>query len=167
MIPVTSYLAIGSNLGDRIANIKESIRYLKSIQRIKVERVSRLYESPAHGGPRNQPKYLNAAVKIKTSLSPLDLLNELKIAELKLKRKSIVRWGPRTIDLDILFYDDLVFMNDRLFIPHPLLHKRVFVLKPLSEIAPEFVHPLFLKSIRGLLRSVEKNNEKTIPFYKG
>ena len=156
MISVTSYLAIGSNLGDRKVNIKKSIRYLKSNQRIKVEKSSRLYEFPAQGGSKKQPKYLNAAVKIKTSLPPFDLLEELKSIESRLKRRSVVHWGPRTIDLDILFYDNLVFANDRLFIPHPLLHKRVFVLKPLSEIAPEFIHPLYNKNIKELLRGIDK-----------
>ena len=166
MIPVTSYLAIGSNLGDRIVNIKKSIRYLKSNQRIKVEGVSRIYETPAQGGPKKQPRYLNAAVKIKTSLSPLDLLNELKIIELELKRSNSVRWGPRTIDLDILFYDDLVFINNRLSIPHPLMHKRIFVLKPMSEIAPHFIHPLYKKNIKDLLNELGRDDEKIIPFDK-
>ncbi|MBL7196632.1 MAG: 2-amino-4-hydroxy-6-hydroxymethyldihydropteridine diphosphokinase [Candidatus Omnitrophica bacterium] len=167
MIPVTSYLAIGSNLGDRIINIKKSIRYLKSNQRIKFEKASRLYETPAQGGPINQPKYLNAVVKIKTTLPPLDLLEELKLIELKLKRKNMLRWGARTIDLDILFYGDFVFINDRLSIPHPFLHKRIFVLKPLSDIAPNLVHPLYKKSIKELLRKFSKGDEKVIPFNKG
>jgi len=167
MIPVTSYLAIGSNLGDRIVNIKKSIRYLKSNQRIKVKSVSRIYETPAQGGPKKQPQYLNTAVKIKTSLFPLDLLNELKIIELEFKRSNSVRWGPRTIDLDILFYDDLVFINNRLSIPHPLMHKRIFVLKPMSEIAPHFIHPLYKKNIEDLLNELGRDNEKIIPFDKG
>ena len=136
MITVTSYLGIGSNLGDRSVNIKESIRYLKLIPRISVKKASSFYETLACGGPRNQPKYLNAAVKIRTSLTPSDLLKKLKNIELKLKRRKSVRWGPRTIDLDILFYGDLVLASDKLTIPHSLLHKRIFVLKPLCEIAP-------------------------------
>ena len=166
MIPVTSYLAIGSNLGNRLINIKKSIKYLKSIQRIKLKKVSQLYETPSHGGPKNQPKYLNAVAKIETTLSPLDLLKELKAIEFKMKRKDTVRWGPRIMDLDILFYDNLFFINDKLSIPHPLLHKRIFVLKPLSEIAPNFVHPLYQKNIKELLKNRKKYNEKIVSFDK-
>lgn len=151
MIPVAAYLGIGSNLGDRVVNIEKSIRYLKLIRRIKVQKVSLLYEFPPQGGPRNQPEYLNAAVKIKTTLLPWDLLSELKTIELKLGRKKAVRWGQRTIDIDILFYNDLVFVNEKLCIPHPLLHKRIFVLRPLSEIALNFVHPLYKENIKKLL----------------
>lgn len=167
MIPVVSYLGIGSNLGDRVINIEKSIRYLKLVTRISIEKVSTFYETPSKGGPKNQPKYLNAVAKIKTALPPLDLLNELKIIESKLKRRKAVRWGPRTIDLDILFYNGLVFINNRLSIPHPLLHKRIFVLKPLSEIAPDFVHPLYKNNIKELLRRLKKNDEKIVPFNKG
>jgi 2-amino-4-hydroxy-6-hydroxymethyldihydropteridine diphosphokinase len=165
MITVTSYLGIGSNLGDRIENIGASIRYLKSIPRISVGQISRVYESPACGGPKNQPKYLNAAVKIHTALTPSDLLGVLKSIESKLKRKSSVKWGPRTIDLDILFYGDLVLLSDKLSIPHPLLHKRIFVLKPLSEIAAGLMHPLYKKSIKNLLEGLNKDKE-IVPFSK-
>lgn len=164
---VTSYIAIGSNLGDRIANIKKSIEYLKLIRRVKVEKLSCLYEFPAKGGPKNQPKYLNTTVKIKTELPPFELLEELKKIESKLKRKDSVRWGPRTIDLDILFYDDLIFSNKTLSIPHNLLHKRIFVLKPLTDIAPNFIHPLYNKSIRELLKGLKNGAKKIIPFSKG
>jgi len=161
MALVTSYLAIGSNLGNRMVNIKESLRLLRGINRIQVEEVSPLYESLPQGGPKNQPNYFNLAVAIKTTLSPLDLLGELKDIESKLKRRSALKWGPRTIDLDILFYGDLVFINKKLIIPHPLLHKRVFVLKPLSDIAPDFKHPIYKKSIGELLK---KQKDKIMPL---
>lgn len=163
MITVASYLGIGSNLGDRIANIKASIRYLESNSRISVKKISQIYESSACGGPKNQPKYLNAAVKIHTKLTPFDLLNELKNIELRLKREKTVHWGPRTIDLDILLYDSLVLLSDKLSIPHPLLHKRAFVLKPLSEITSNLIHPLLKTRIKDILKD-QKSDEKTIPF---
>lgn len=166
MITVTSYLGIGSNLGDRIANIETSIEYLRFIPRISVKKISPLYETPASGGPKNQPRFLNAAVKIQTTLTPLDLLVKLKNIESKLKRKNAVHWGPRTIDLDILFYDDLVFSSSNLSIPHPLLHKRVFVLRPLVDIAPGLMHPQYKRSIKDLLKGF-KNNEAIVPFNKG
>lgn len=151
MISVTSYLGVGSNLGKRIDNIKESIRLLESMPRINVKAVSDLYETPACGGPKNQPKYINAAIKIQTTLTPFDLLSKLKSVESRLKRKKTVRWGARTIDLDILFYDDLALISHKLSIPHPLLHKRIFVLKPLSDIASRLTHPLLKINVKGLL----------------
>ena len=157
MRTVTSYLGIGSNLGDRRVNIENSIRYLRATPRINVKRISRLYETHACGGPKDQPKYLNAAAKINTTLTPTDLLKELKSIELKLGRKSAVRWGPRIVDIDILFYGDLVLVSKNLTIPHPLLHKRIFVLMPLSAIAPKSVHPVYKKNIKELLKRIKKS----------
>lgn len=164
MAQVTSYLAIGSNLGNRLSNIKESLRCLRGVHRIQVEKISPIYESLAQGGPKNQPKYLNLTVKIKTELAPLDLLGELKAIERKLKRRNTLHWGPRTIDLDILFYSDIVFLNKGLSLPHQLLHKRIFVLKPLSDIAPQFMHPLYKKTIKELLKGVRDGAKKIVPF---
>jgi len=166
MITVTSYLGIGSNLGDREANIKQSIRHLKSNRRISIKRISSFYESPACGGPKNQPKYLNAAAKIQTSLTPLELLKELKKIELKLKRKKAVQWGPRTIDLDILFYGDLLFFNRDFAVPHHLLHKRAFVLRPLSDIAPKLRHPIYKKNVKELLKRT-RGKKNIVLFSKG
>jgi len=160
MPKITSYLGIGSNLGDRTVNIKNSIRYLESNSRIAVKKISRLYETLPQGGPKKQPKYLNAAAKIETSLPPSEFLKQLKLIEKRLKRRNSVHWGPRTIDLDILFYDDLVFINKELTIPHPLLDKRAFVLEPLSEIAASYIHPLINKSIKELLLKRKKNSKR-------
>jgi len=156
MIKVTSYLGIGSNLGNKAENIESSIKYLNSIPRIEVKKKSSFYETPACGGPKNQPKYLNAAIEIKTALTPFDLLVELKKIEFKLKRKEVTHWGPRTIDLDILFYADLVFTSNKLTIPHSLLHRRYFVLKPLCDIAPNLFHPIYKKNIKELLERNRK-----------
>ncbi|MDD5006015.1 MAG: 2-amino-4-hydroxy-6-hydroxymethyldihydropteridine diphosphokinase [Candidatus Omnitrophica bacterium] len=164
MALVTSYLAIGSNLGNRLANIKESLRYLKEINRIHIDKISPIYESSPEGGPKNQPKYLNLALKIKTALAPFDLLNELKIIEKKLKRRNKIHWGPRTIDLDILFYGDLILSSRALSLPHNLLHKRIFVLNPLVGIAPNFIHPVYNKSVKELLRGLKNGNKKIVPF---
>ena len=164
MAQVTSYLAIGSSLGNRIANIRESLRCLKESRGIHLDKISPIYESLPQCGPRNQPNYLNLAVRIKTTLTPLDLLREIKIIEKKLKRKNSIHWGPRTIDLDILFYNDLVLISQILSIPHPLLHKRIFVLKPLSDIVPEFNHPLYKKSVSELLRGLRSGIKKITEF---
>ncbi|MDD5617897.1 MAG: 2-amino-4-hydroxy-6-hydroxymethyldihydropteridine diphosphokinase [Candidatus Omnitrophica bacterium] len=144
--------------------MKESLRYLKEIGRIHIDKISPIYESLPHGGPKNQPKYLNLAVKIKTGLSPLDLLSKLKSIEHKLKRENKIHWGPRTIDLDILFYGDLVLLSKILSLPHNLLHKRIFVLKPLAGIAPNFIHPVYNKSVKELLRGLKNGSKKIIPF---
>lgn len=167
MPQITAYLGIGSNLGDRSANIKRSIRYLRSNPRISVKKISRLHETTPCGGPKNQPLYLNAAVKIETSLNPFDLLQYLKTVEKRLKRRTPVRWGSRTIDLDILFFDNLVLLHRDLSLPHPLLHKRMFVLKPLSEIAAGAMHPLFKKSVRTLLGELCRRNTERITVAKG
>lgn len=158
------YLAIGSNLGNRVSNIKKSINYLKSTRGIKFERASCVFESPAQGGPKGQSPYLNLAIKIKTILTPFELLDTLKNIEIKLKRKNDIHWGPRTIDLDILSYSDLVLISDRLSIPHPLMHRRMFVLKPLSEIGPDFIHPIYNKTVLKLLRGMNNGTKKIVPF---
>jgi 2-amino-4-hydroxy-6-hydroxymethyldihydropteridine diphosphokinase len=109
----------------------EKIRALKNT---KILKLSRIRESEPLGGPANQGKFLNAALKIQTSLSPLSLLKQLKIIEKVLGRKKTVRWGPRLIDLDILFYGDKFIQRGDLKIPHPRLFEREFVLKPLVEV---------------------------------
>jgi 2-amino-4-hydroxy-6-hydroxymethyldihydropteridine diphosphokinase len=162
MARVTSYIAVGSNLGNRIVNIKESIGYLRENKRIKIKTVSPIHEFPSQGGPKNQPPYLNLALSIQTTLTPLDLLVQLKAIESKLKREKTIKWGPRPIDLDILFYDDLIFINRELSIPHPLLHKRIFVLKPLADIAPDFIHPIYKKNIKNLLKGLRDDCKEVI-----
>ena len=154
MLPVTSFLGIGSNLGDRVLNIKKALDYLRNTKGIYIFSQSNFYETLPEGGPKNQPRFLNAVIKIRTILNPFQLLERLKNIEASLKREKALKWRPRTIDLDILFYDDLVFASKELTIPHHLLHKRYFVLKPLSEIAPEFIHPFLSKSIRELFKEL-------------
>ena len=165
MPKITTYLGIGSNLGDRFTNIRRSIRYLQSNPRISVKKLSHLYETSPRGGPKNQSQYLNAAVKIEISLNPFDLLQYLKTIEKKLKRRTPVRWGARTIDMDILFFNDLVLLHRDLCIPHPLLHERVFVLKPLSEIAAGVIHPLRKKSVRAMLKELHGRNKEVVTVF--
>jgi len=150
------FLSIGSNLGDREANIQKAISLLNLHSKIKVLQVSSIIETKPYGYI-DQPDFLNGAILIETELSPSKLLTELQKIERKLKRKQKIRWGPRTIDLDILFYDDLVIEKDGLKIPHPELHKRIFVLQPLSELAKDFVHPILQESIASLLGKLENN----------
>lgn len=128
------YLGIGSNLGDRSKNIKLAVKEINALKSTKVIKQSKIIETEPIGGPAGQGKFLNAALKIKTGLSPPMLLKKLKDIEKELGRKETVRNGPRTIDLDILFYGDKIIKKKNLVVPHPRMFKRDFVLKPLSEI---------------------------------
>jgi len=128
------FLGIGSNLGNRRGNIRVALKKIAGLKGTKLIKLSRVRETKPVGGPKGQGKFLNAALKIKTRLLPLSLLKELKKIEKQLGRKKTVRWGPRTIDLDILLYEDKIIQAEKLTIPHPRLMERDFVLKPLLEL---------------------------------
>jgi len=127
------FLGVGSNLGNRKKNIEKALDYLAKTRGVKIEKSSRVYETKPLGGPP-QGKFLNAAVKIKTSLTPLSLLKTLKKIEKLLGRKRGIRFGPRPIDLDILLYANKVIKTKELVLPHPEMFKREFVLKPLRDV---------------------------------
>lgn len=130
----TAFLGVGSNIGDRAENIKIAIGILKKTSGIKVKKVSKIYQTNPKGGPP-QKRFLNGAIKIDTTLTPVKLLKKLKQIEKDLGRKKTIRFGPRIIDLDILLYADKKVNRKDLIIPHPRMHKRQFVLKPLKEIS--------------------------------
>jgi len=130
----TCYLGIGSNLGKRRKNIKLAIQKISALKDTEVIKSSRMIETEPVGGPVGQGKFLNAALKIRTNLSASALLKKLKSIEKQLARKKTVRNGPRTIDLDILFYGDRIINSKNLTIPHPRVFEREFVIKPLLEI---------------------------------
>ncbi len=142
------HIGIGSNLGDRQANCREAVRLL-GLRGIRVLKQSSMRETEPWGRI-DQPLFINMAVEAESDHSPEDLLALLKDIEKEMGRESTARWGPRIIDLDILFYEDRVFHTDSLSIPHPLLHERMFVLDSLCEIIPEKLHPVFQKTIRTL-----------------
>jgi len=149
-----AYLAIGSNVGDREAHIQKAVALLRENENVQALSVSGLLETEPEGGPP-QGKFLNGALKIKTDLMPVDLLAALKNIERRCGRTKSAPNAPRTMDLDILFYDDVVIVEGKtLSIPHARLHERLFVLKPLSEIAPDLVHPRLQKTVRELLESL-------------
>jgi 2-amino-4-hydroxy-6-hydroxymethyldihydropteridine diphosphokinase len=157
----TVYLALGSNLGDRLANLKQAIAALPPQMEVKAR--SSIYETPPWGY-EDQPKFLNQVIKAKTYLDPEPLLKHLKRLEVALGRKESFPNGPRLIDMDILFYDDLVLNGPPLTIPHPRLHERGFVLLPLMDINPQLVHPINKKSVREMLAvSDVKGIEKFAP----
>jgi 2-amino-4-hydroxy-6-hydroxymethyldihydropteridine diphosphokinase len=142
------YLALGSNLGNRLSNLKEAIAALPPQMEVKAK--SPVYETPPWGY-ENQPKFLNQVIKAKTYLDPEPLLKHLKRLEVALGRKESFPNGPRLIDMDILFFDDLILNTPTLIIPHPRLHERGFVLLPLMDISPDLVHPISKKSVRELV----------------
>jgi len=142
------YIGIGSNIGNRQANCAGAVEELKS-KGITVKKISSMHETEPWG-LKEQPKFINMAVEAETSMSPEELLSAIKDIEEDMGRKETVKWGPRIMDLDILFYDDIVIDMEHLHIPHPLLHKRDFVLNPLSEIAPGKLHPVLRKTVDQL-----------------
>jgi 2-amino-4-hydroxy-6-hydroxymethyldihydropteridine diphosphokinase len=142
------YLGLGTNLGDRKQNINKAIEAISL--KMSISKQSSLYETTAWGYT-NQPDFLNQVIQVETNLSPLRLLNFLKKTEVELGRVENFRYGPRLIDIDILFYDDLINTTSCLQIPHPRIPERAFVLVPLNEIAPGYVHPVLKKTIAELL----------------
>lgn len=142
------YIGIGSNIGERQTNCMKAIEALKN-KGITVKKISSMHETEPWG-LKKQPKFINMAVETETSMSPEELLSALKGIEEDMGREETVKWGPRIIDLDILFYDDIVIDMKHLRIPHPLLHERDFVLNPLAEIAPDKLHPTLNKTVNQL-----------------
>lgn len=148
------YIALGANLGQREKNIAAALNALQHTKGVSVDTVSSLYETDPVGGPPDQPRFINAAAKLVTELTPERLLSVLQQIELSLGRRRGERWGPREIDLDILLYDNLVISEDGLTIPHPLMHERRFVMEPLAEIAPEARHPALGMTAHEILNSI-------------
>jgi 2-amino-4-hydroxy-6-hydroxymethyldihydropteridine diphosphokinase len=152
--PIPAYVALGSNLGDRELNIHRALDLLDLSDGVSVRQVSTFLENPSVGGPDDAPDFLNAAARIDTVLGAHALLHRLLDIERTLGRVRRLRWEPRPIDLDLLLYNDQIISSDELIVPHPLMHERLFVLKPLSEIAPDIVHPTLQMTIAGLLDSL-------------
>lgn len=145
----TSYLLIGGNLGKRFLNLqKAKIEIGKRIGKINIE--SSIYETAAWG-VEEQPDFLNQVLEVSTELSPKELLAEIHIIEAILERKRLRKWGTRTMDIDILFYESQIINTPNLKIPHPYLHLRRFTLVPLCDLIPDFVHPVLQKTVKELL----------------
>ena len=146
------FIGLGSNVGDRLAFLDSAVRELGELGRTKVVRASSVYETEPYG-EKNQAEFLNMVVEIESELEPDELLEEIKHFERKLGRRQTERWGPREIDLDILYFGNTVLNGGALRIPHPEVVRRRFVLAPLNEIAPSFVDPVRGQNVSELLRA--------------
>lgn len=156
-----AYIGLGSNIGDRVGYIQQSCKMLNDIQGIQILKCSSLYETEPFGY-KDQEWFINAIVKVKSELSPDNLLDVCAEIEKKLGRsrcKDQIKWGPRTIDLDILFYEDKVIETEFLKIPHACVHLRACSLVPMLEIASKYVHPVFKKTIADLHNDLENPEE--------
>jgi 2-amino-4-hydroxy-6-hydroxymethyldihydropteridine diphosphokinase len=152
--PVIAYLGLGANLGDPVDQLRQALKRLNTAEEVEVTRVSTFYRNPPLG-PENQPWYVNAAVRVRTRLGPEELLRLLQQVEAAMGRVRGEKWGPRLIDLDILLYNGEVIFAPDLVVPHPEMHRRVFVLAPLAEIAPQAWHPMLQKSAGELLAELD------------
>jgi len=150
-----AYIAIGSNLGDRAAHLREARRALEALPDTRVAAASAVYET-APVGPVEQGAFYNAVLRIETRLSPHELLDKLLNIEARSGRVRRERWGPRTVDLDILIYDDRRLKDDALTLPHPRLAERAFVLRPLCDLAPDLQPPGCDQPVRAMLSRLDQ-----------
>ena len=158
-----AYLALGSNLGDRDANLRAAVDAIAALPDTTLVQESPIYDTPPMG-PQDQGAYLNSVIHIQTNIEPLALVGRLQQIETQLGRASREdrqHWGPRIIDIDIVLYGDQVIDEPGLTVPHPGMHERWFVLKPLADIASEAVHPLLDETVSQLLKALQ------IPETKG
>ena len=146
-------IALGSNIGDRLGTMRQAVMLLEE-RSLRISASSDVFETPPWG-MENQPRFLNACVLAETDILPRALLELLLNIESDLGRIRRYKWGPREIDLDLLFYDDQVFNESGLVLPHPQMHRRAFVLVPLVQIAPDWRHPVLGKSVRELAGSLD------------
>lgn len=170
----TVYFGLGSNLGDRLRNLRAARQAIAALPRTRDVRRAGVYETAPVGGPSGQGDFLNTALAAETDLSPEEMIRETLRIEKEIGRvrdRESVRWGPRLIDIDILLWDDVTFERvggdgPDLVLPHPRLAERAFVLLPLAELAPDAVHPVAGLTIRELAERIGKDNEgiRRLPF---
>jgi 2-amino-4-hydroxy-6-hydroxymethyldihydropteridine diphosphokinase len=151
-----AYIGIGSNLGDKLNHCEKAISEISRIDRHKLLAKSSLFKTQPIGHA-SQDWFVNGVIKIETDLEPPELFRTLKTIESRLGRTKTFRWGPRTIDLDLLFFDDIEIHTEELQIPHPQIQNRQFVLVPLAEIDRHLIHPVFKKTIQELLNNLKED----------
>ena len=143
------YIAAGSNLGDKEETLKEAIYIIDKRKDCVVTKVSNLYTTDPVGY-EDQDQFVNCVFEINTLQTPSELMDTLLEVEKDFKRERIIRWGPRTLDLDIIFYDDIISYDEHILIPHPRAHERQFVMKPMCDINPYYVHPIYRKRVMDI-----------------
>ena len=143
------YLAFGSNIGESMKTIESAFTLLEQNQ-MKITNKSSIYETEPYGY-KDQPNFVNGVVEVETELTCREVLKNILDIELKLGRVRTIHWGPRVIDLDIIFYNDEIYCEQDLIVPHPDLQNRDFVLKPMNDLCPEFIHPILKKSVKEML----------------
>ncbi|WP_288217746.1 2-amino-4-hydroxy-6-hydroxymethyldihydropteridine diphosphokinase [uncultured Fusobacterium sp.] len=153
------FLSLGTNMGDKLKNIKTAINKISLLKDTKIKKISELIETTPFGYIE-QDDFLNACIEVETLFTPQEFLQDILDIELKMGRVREFKWGPRIIDIDILFFDNYVIEDDNLAVPHPWICEREFVLEPLSQIAPNLVHPLERKTISMLYRDLLKQKKK-------
>jgi 2-amino-4-hydroxy-6-hydroxymethyldihydropteridine diphosphokinase len=160
----TAYIGVGSNIGDKLLNCKNGIVALAKLQNTHLKKLSRCYQTEPVDY-KHQDWFINCVVKIETDLDAFQLVKELKSIEHDAGRMDdTVRFGPRILDMDILLFDNIVMNSCGLIIPHPRMHKRRFVLKPICDIEPSIVHPVLHKEMRYLLADLEENGQRIIEY---
>ena len=152
-----TYIGFGSNIEDRLAFIKNAAEEINNDENCKILKFSSIYETKPFG-EKDQANFLNAVAKVETNLSPHGLFQLIKKIERKLGRKDTYKWGPREIDLDLLFYNDIVFSDEKLTVPHPGIPQRDFVITPLVEIEPMLFHPVLKQKISDIYISESDRN---------
>jgi 2-amino-4-hydroxy-6-hydroxymethyldihydropteridine diphosphokinase len=151
-----AYIGIGSNIGDKVGQCERAISEILKVDRHKLLARSSFFKTQPIGY-KDQDWFINGVIKIETDLNPHELLKDLKAIESKLGRVETFRWGPRFIDLDLLFFDHEEIKTEDLCVPHPHLHKRQFVLIPMAEIDRDFIHPVFKRTIQDLLDNLQED----------
>ena len=161
-----AYIAMGSNVGNKLLQCQKAISQILKVDRHKLLAQSSFYKTQPLGY-RAQDWFINDVIKIETDLKPHKLLGTLKAIESCLGRRETFRWGPREIDLDLLFYDNEEIQSEDLVLPHPRLHERQFVLFPLAEIDPHLVHPVLKKTIQEILNDLkEDQGVEKLPLFE-
>ncbi len=158
------FLSLGSNIGDRKKNLTTAVNKLKENNN-KIEKISSIYETEPVGY-KEQNRFFNIVIEIDTGLPPYELLKLILNVEKDMGRERKIHWGPRNIDIDIIFYKNLIINEPNLIIPHKEMHKRNFVLVPMNEIFPDFIHPVFKKSINDILKNSDDKCDVVIVIDK-